>query len=203
MGFVSALLETDPNERLTAEESLAYPWLRALTDSPRRSPPRRSPSAVGAKTAARSNDARSRTGTTPRQRKAKSPSPLERTRSNRSIRSVARSDHAHRVRPAELERLWADPHLRSAVFTAGRAKAASAVDAPPHPSRPRHPSATAAGTVIAIHTHTDTHTDTHTQRRALGPSSSDNYCIVGVASSLPRTQHANKANPAVKNYGLV
>ncbi|GMT00390.1 hypothetical protein PENTCL1PPCAC_22564, partial [Pristionchus entomophagus] len=77
--FVDCLLNTNSMERLSAPEALNHQWLTGRED-------RR----------------------TTRTRPASEYSQLPRTRSTRSIRSVTRSDHGHKVDPREVDQMSSD-----------------------------------------------------------------------------------------------
>ncbi|KAM3720546.1 Serine/threonine-protein kinase [Dirofilaria immitis] len=79
--FVDALLETDPNVRLSAIDAVKHEWFMG----------NRNQLKVIIKT-----------------RPASDFTTIQRTRSSRSIRSVTRSDHGHRVDPREVDRLASD-----------------------------------------------------------------------------------------------
>ncbi|VBB33256.1 unnamed protein product, partial [Acanthocheilonema viteae] len=79
--FVDALLETDPDTRLSATDAVKHEWFMG----------NRSQLKVIIKT-----------------RPASDFTTIQRTRSTRSIRSVTRSDHGHRVDPREVDRLASD-----------------------------------------------------------------------------------------------
>ncbi|OZC07150.1 kinase domain protein [Onchocerca flexuosa] len=79
--FVDALLETDPDVRLSATDAVKHEWFMGS----------RSQLKVIIKT-----------------RPSSDHSTIQRTRSSRSIRSVTRSDHGHRVDPREVDRLASD-----------------------------------------------------------------------------------------------
>ncbi|CAD6199765.1 unnamed protein product [Caenorhabditis auriculariae] len=78
--FVDALLETNANERLSATAALSHEWLTGerTTSAPRATRP------------------------------ASEFNSMQRTKSTRSIRSVTRSDHGHRVDPREVDQLAND-----------------------------------------------------------------------------------------------
>ncbi|VDN94297.1 unnamed protein product, partial [Brugia pahangi] len=79
--FVDALLETDPDVRLSATDAVKHEWFMG----------NRNQLKVIIKT-----------------RPASDFTTIQRTRSTRSIRSVTRSDHGHRVDPREVDRLASD-----------------------------------------------------------------------------------------------
>ncbi|VDM28432.1 unnamed protein product [Toxocara canis] len=79
--FVDSLLETNPEVRLSAAEALKHDWMLGE---------------------------RAHLNITIKARPASEYNAMQRTRSTRSIRSVTRSDHGHRVDPREVDMLAND-----------------------------------------------------------------------------------------------
>lgn len=106
-----------------------------------------------------------------------------------------------------MERLWQDPELRRIVFDKARFLPSLFLFAPFAPpwihfrSKVKGAKSDTEGpakaTVITVNG------GDPPIRKALAPSASDNFCIVGVTASLPRPTKAPNQGKAVKNYGLV
>uniref|UniRef100_A0A914WUY5 Protein kinase domain-containing protein n=1 Tax=Plectus sambesii TaxID=2011161 RepID=A0A914WUY5_9BILA len=133
--FVDALLDTDPEERLSAEEALNHPWLNSSQPPPddrtrlaisiTSRPPSADDSVVHSNvdnqsvvTDRSSSDHQHYYNSVghPAYASTGKPAPPERTKSSRSIRSVTRSDHGHRVDPKEVARLARDPEIKRIAY---------------------------------------------------------------------------------------
>ncbi|KAI3416126.1 hypothetical protein GPALN_005675 [Globodera pallida] len=99
--FVDTLLDTSPEHRPAAAEVLRHHWVTGE---------RPQPTAVGRRTRARmeaEEEAAVEDGTAVSGEDANGTT-VQRTKSSRSIRSVTRSDHGHRVDPREVDQLAED-----------------------------------------------------------------------------------------------
>ncbi|KAL3075436.1 hypothetical protein niasHT_037596 [Heterodera trifolii] len=100
--FVDTLLDTSPDHRPSASDALHHHWVTG--DRPH------SKAAMGRRTRARieaATEEAEEDGTTVSGEDANGTT-VQRTKSSRSIRSVTRSDHGHRVDPREVDQLAED-----------------------------------------------------------------------------------------------